>query len=46
MLWHQGGGEGYFGSQVTGMIEWGQKAKPKKIPRASKKTLKNRWTKK
>ena len=23
---------GYFGFQVTGMIEWGQKSKPKKIP--------------
>ena len=44
--WVGGGGEGYFGSQVTGMIEWGQKAKPKKIPRASKKPPKNRWTKK
>ena len=34
--WGGGGGglaEGYFGSQVTGMIEWGQKSKPKKIPR-------------
>ena len=33
--WGGGGGvaEGYFGSQVTGMIEWGQKSKPKRIPR-------------
>jgi len=31
--------------QVTGMIEWGQKSKPKKIPRASNKTPKNPWTK-
>ena len=36
---------GYSGFQVTGMIEWGQKSKPKKIPRASKKTQKNPWTK-
>ena len=27
------------------MIEWGQKSKPKKIPRASNKTPKNPWTK-
>ena len=34
-------GEGwYFGLQVTGMIEWGQKSEPKKIPRASKKNPK------
>jgi len=26
--------------QVTGMIEWGQKSKPKKNPRASNKTTK------
>jgi len=25
------------------MIEWGQKSKPKKIPRASDKTPKNPW---
>ena len=31
---------GYSGFQVTGMIEWGQKSKPKKIPRASNKTKK------
>ena len=36
---------GYFGFQVTGMIKWGQKSKFKKIPRASNKTQKNRWTK-
>ena len=36
---------GHSGFQVTGMIEWGQKSKPKKIPRASNKTQKNRWTK-
>ena len=37
-----GGGEeeqrGYKGFQVTMMIEWGQKSKPKKIPRKPKKT--------
>ena len=33
-------GGGYFGFQVTGMIEWGQKSKPKTIPRASNKTTK------
>ena len=41
-MWEGGGGGrgkgGHFGSQGTGMIEWGQKSKPKKIPRASKKT--------
>jgi len=26
---------------MTGMIEWGQKSKPKKIPRASNKTQKS-----
>jgi len=31
---------GYFGFQVTGMIEWGPISKPKKIPRASNKTPK------
>ena len=31
---------GYSGFQVTGIIEWGQKSKPKKIPRASNKTPK------
>ena len=39
------GGGGYSGTLVTGMIEWGQKSKPKKIPRASNKTQKNPWTK-
>ena len=29
------------GFQVTGMIEWSQKSRPKKIPRASSKTQKN-----
>ena len=36
-----GGGGGYSRFQVTGMIEWGQKSKPKKFPRASNKTPKN-----
>ena len=36
---------GYSEFQVTGMIEWGQKSIPKKIPRASNKTQKNPWTK-
>ena len=32
-------------NEVTGMIEWGQKSKPKKIPSASNKTpQKNPWT--
>ena len=31
---------GFSGFQKTGMIEWGQKSKPKKIPRASNKPLK------
>ena len=39
------GGGGYSGFQVTGMIEWSQKSRPKKIPRASSKTQKNPWTK-
>ena len=33
------------GFQVTRMIEWGQKSKPHKIPRASNKMQKNTWTK-
>ena len=36
---------GVLGFQVTGMIEWEQKSRPKKIPRASNKTPKNPWTK-
>ena len=32
-----GGGGGYSGFQVTGIIEWGQKPKPKKILRPSNK---------
>ena len=36
---------GYSGFQVTGKIEWSQKSRPKKIPRASSKTQKNPWTK-
>ena len=35
------GGRVYSGFQVTGMIEWGTKSKPSKIPRASIKTPKN-----
>ena len=31
---------GYWGFQVTGMIEWSQKLRPKKIPRASSKAPK------
>ena len=31
---------GYPGLQVTGMIEWSQKSRPKKLPRASSKTQK------
>jgi len=34
---------GYSEFQVTKTIEWGQKSKPKKIPRASNKTQKNPW---
>ena len=33
-------GWGYSRFQVTGMIEWGQTSKPKKIPKASNKTQK------
>ena len=33
------------GSQVTRMIEWLQKSKPQKIPRASNETQENPWTK-
>lgn len=32
-----GGGREWFGFQVTGMIEWGKKSKPKRIKRVSKK---------
>ena len=35
------GGGGYSGFQVTGMIKWGQKSKPRKIPSACNKTIKN-----
>ena len=44
----EGGGEGvggYSGFEVIGMIEWGQKSKAKKIPRASDKFQKNPRTK-
>ena len=36
---------GYSEFQVMGMIEWSQKSRPKKIPRATSKTQKNPWTK-
>ena len=36
---------GFAGFQATGMIEWGQKLKPQKIPRSFNKTPKNPWTK-
>ena len=35
----------YSGFQVTGMIEWSQKSRPQKNPRASSKSQKNPWTK-
>ena len=41
----QARGKGYSRFQVTGMIEWGQKSKLQKIPRASNTTQKNPWTK-
>ena len=37
---HLGGGGGYSGFQVTGIIKWGQKSKPKIIPKAFNKTQK------
>ena len=37
---------GYYRFQVTGMIEWGQKSKPKIISRASNNLPENPWTKK
>ena len=36
-----GGGGGCSGFQVTGIIKWGQKSKPKIIPKAFNKTQKN-----
>ena len=36
---------GVLGIQGTGMIEWSQKSRPEKIPRASSKTQKNPWIK-
>ena len=37
---------GYSGFQVTGVIEWGQKSKPIKLPRVfNKPHKKNPWTK-
>ena len=41
----RGGGGGFSGFQVIGMIEWGQTSQPIKIPRASNKTPRNPWTK-
>ena len=41
----EGGGGGFSGFQVIGMIEWGQTSQPIKIPRASNKTPRNPWTK-
>ena len=40
--WGKGGVSGF---QVTRMIEWGQKSKHPKTPRASSKMQKNTWTK-
>lgn len=37
----EGGGQGYSGFQMTGMVEWVQKSKPEKFPEASNKTQKN-----
>ena len=36
----RGGEGGYSGFKLTGMIEWGQKSKPKKIPWAQQKQKK------
>ena len=36
-----GGGGGYSGFQVTRMIEWGQKSKPKKLQQGFQQTQKN-----
>ena len=36
-----GGGGGYSGFQMTGMIKWGQNKKAEEIPRDSNKTLQN-----
>ena len=38
-------GGGYSGFQLTRMIEWLQKSKPQKFPRASNETQENPWTK-
>ena len=37
----RGAGGGCSGFQVTGIIKWGQKSKPKIIPKAFNKTPKN-----
>ena len=44
MMTYKAKGREYSGFQVTGMIEWGKKSKPKIIPRASNKTQ-NPWYK-
>ena len=36
---------GYSGFQVTGMIEWSQKSRSKKISKACSENSKNAWTK-
>ena len=41
----QGEAGEYSGFQVRRMIEWLQKSKPQKIPRASNETQENPWTK-
>ena len=44
-VWVEAGG-GYSGFQVTGMLEWGQQSKPKRIPKAINPpppTKKNPW---
>ena len=43
---HLPGGGGYSGFQVTGIIKWGKKSKPKIIPKAFNKTPKNYRSKK
>ena len=41
LLGRGAGGGGCSGFQVTGIIKWGQKSKPKIIPKAFNKTQKN-----
>ena len=40
----EGGGRGYSEFQLTGMIEYGPRSKPQKIPRASNKNLNQKLT--